>query len=154
MAEVDMGATGGTISGQCLCGAVTFRADVAKREVDTCHCSMCRRWSAGPYIGLVHDGAVAFEGADNIGVYKSSMWEERAFCKVCGSSLYYRLLGTAHYSFSANALDDQSGLVLTSQIFIDEKPAYYDFANDTPKLTGAQVFAAFASSEKAERTHG
>jgi hypothetical protein len=152
MAEADKGAMGGTISGRCLCGAVAFRADVAKREVDICHCSMCRRWSAGPYIGLGYDGVVAFEGADNICVYKSSEWAERAFCKVCGTSLYYHLLGTDHYSFSANALDDQSGLVLTLQIFIDEKPAYYDFANDTPKLTGAEAFAAF--NAKTERNNG
>ena len=150
MVEADMGALGGTVSGRCLCGAVTFKADIATREVDVCHCSMCRRWSAGPYIGLGHDGAVTFEGADNIGVYKSSEWAERAFCKVCGSSLYYHLLGTDHYSFSANAIDDQSEFILTSQIFIDEKPPYYDFANDTPKLTGAQVFAAFNSSAKPE----
>ena len=141
---------GGTIRGRCLCGAVSFAAEVAKREVDICHCGMCRRWSAGPYIGLGHDGAVALEGAENVSVYKSSEWAERAFCKVCGSSLYYRLLGTDHYSFSAGALDDQSRLVLTMQIFIDEKPAYYDLANDTPKLTGAQVFAAFNSSAKTE----
>ncbi len=32
----------------------------------------------------------------------------------------------------------------TSQIFIDEKPAYYDFANKTHNMTGAEVFAAFA----------
>jgi hypothetical protein len=129
---------------------VTFTAEVAKREVDICHCAMCRRWSAGPYIGLGHDGAVAFGGTENVGVYKSSDWAERAFCKVCGSSLYYHLLGTDHYSFSAGALDDQSRLVLTKQIFIDEKPAYYDLANDTPKLTGAQAFASFNSSAKTE----
>ncbi|HEX2842757.1 GFA family protein [Hyphomicrobium sp.] len=146
-----MGAAGNTVTGKCLCGAVTFAADVSTRDVDACHCSMCRRWSAGPYIGLSHNGPVTFTGAENIGAYKSSEWAERGFCKVCGSSLFYHLLGTEHYSFSANALDDQSGFSLTSQIFIDEKPAYYDFANDTPKLTGAEVFAAFAKAGEAEQ---
>ena len=37
-----------------------------------------------------------------------------------------------------------SGYAFTSQIFIDEKPAYYDFANKTHNMTGAEVFAAFA----------
>jgi len=138
----------GSISGQCLCGAVKFSAVVAKREVDVCHCNMCLRWSAGPYIGLPHDGDVTFSGSDNIGVYKSSEWAERGFCKACGSSLFYHLLGTDHYSFSAGALDKQDGLTLTAQIFIDEKPAYYDFANDTPKLTGAEVMAAFEAEGK------
>jgi hypothetical protein len=139
-----------TVKGHCLCGAVGFSADVAKLDVDACHCRMCRRWSAGPYIGLPYDGKAAFTGSDNIGRYKSSEWAERAFCKLCGSSLYYHLIGTDHYSFSASALDDQSGLVLTSQIFIDEKPDYYDFANDTPKLTGAEVFATFNAGNETE----
>lgn len=143
-------AAGGIVTGQCLCGAVKFTAEIARREVDACHCGMCRRWSAGPYIGIGHDGPVTFEGAGCIGLYKSSDWAERGFCKVCGSSLFYHLLGTDHYSFSAGALDDQSGLALTAQIFIDEKPAYYDFANDTPKLTGAEVFAAFSGSAQTE----
>ncbi len=138
-----MGNSGSEVSGKCLCGAVTFTADVAKRDIDACHCDMCRRWSAGPYIGLPHDGAVAFTGGESLGVYKSSEWAERGFCKACGSSLFYHLLGTDHYSFSVNALNDQRGFRLTSQIFIDEKPDFYDFANDTPKLTGAEVFAAF-----------
>ncbi len=143
-----MATAGGRIGGRCLCGAVSFSAVAAKRDVDICHCGMCRRWSAGPFIGFPHDGEVVFEGAENIGLYKSSEWAERAFCRVCGSSLYYHLLGTDHYSFSAGVLDDQSGLTLTQEIFIDEKPAYYDFANDTPKLTGAEVFAAFEADSE------
>jgi hypothetical protein len=135
------------LSGRCLCGAVSFRIETAKRDVDVCHCSMCRRWSSGPFIGLAHDGKVAFEGAENIGVYKSSEWGERGFCKVCGASLYWHLADSDHYSFSAGALDDQSDLTLTQQIFIDEKPAYYDLANDTPKLTGEEAVAAFISGQ-------
>lgn len=138
------------ISGRCLCGAVTFTADVAKRDVDVCHCSMCRRWTAGPFIGLMHQGAVAFEGADNIGVYKSSEWGERAFCKVCGTSLFWRLTGADTYSFSAGVLDDQTGIQLTMQIFIEEKPDYYDFANDTPRLTGAEAMALLSSGDTTE----
>ncbi|WP_072390467.1 GFA family protein [Hyphomicrobium sp. CS1GBMeth3] len=145
-----MATAGNAISGRCLCGAVTFSADVAKREVDICHCNMCRRWAAGPYIGLPHDGEVAFKGAENIGVYKSSEWAERGFCKVCGSSLFYHLLGTDHYSFSAGVLDDQSGLVLTAEIFIDEKPDYYAFSSDVPKRTGAEAFAAFEANAASE----
>lgn len=148
-----MASAGEHISGRCLCGAVTFAADVAKREADVCHCSMCRRWAAGPYIGLSHNGDVAFTGSENIGLYKSSDWAERGFCKICGSSLFYHLLGTDHYSFSANALDDDAGLVLTLQIFIEEKPGYYDFANDTPKLTGAEAFAAFEAKAASEAEH-
>ena len=48
------------------------------------------------------------------------------------------------YFVSAEAFDDRDGYRLHQQIFIDEKPAYYDFANKTHNMTGAEVFAAFA----------
>jgi hypothetical protein len=143
------------VTGRCLCGGVTFSVAAGRREVDACHCNMCRRWSAGPYIGFPHDGELILQGGDNVSLYKSSEWAERAFCKRCGSSLYYHLLGTDHYSFSAGLLDDQDGLSLTQEIFIDEKPGYYDLANSTPKLTGAEVFAAFeAKSDDTEARDG
>ena len=47
---------------------------------------------------------------------------------------------------SAGLFQDQ-GFELTGQIFIDEKPALYDFRNDTRKLTGAEVMAAFAAGQ-------
>ena len=92
-------------------------------------------------------GPVEFEGEEHIMRYKSSDWGERGFCGVCGSSLFYHLLPTGEYMVSPCALDDQSGLKFTNQIFIDEKPAYYDFANDTVKMTGAEVFAMYAPKE-------
>lgn len=145
-----MATAGRTISGRCLCGAVQFAADIAKRHVDICHCGMCRRWSGGPFMGVAHDGAVRFEGADNIGVYASSEWGERAFCRICGTSLYWHLKGTQLYSFSAGALDDQSDLSLALQIFVDEKPAFYDFANETEMMTGAEAMAALSPDKATE----
>lgn len=140
-----------TVTGRCLCGGVRYQLETAKREVDVCHCGMCRRWSSGPFIAFGHEGTIAFEGAENVGVYKSSEWAERAFCKVCGSPLYYHLLGSGFYALSAGTLDDQSRLTLSQQIFIDEKPPYYDFANDTPRLTGAEFIAAFEAAKAAEK---
>jgi hypothetical protein len=34
---------------------------------------------------------------------------------------------------------------LSNEIFIDEKPEYYEFSNQTTKLTGQQVFEQFAA---------
>lgn len=143
-----MATAGSTVSGRCLCGAVRFSFETATRDVGICHCGMCRRWAAGPFLALEHQGAVAFEGGDKIGVYKSSEWGERAFCKACGTSLYWRMSGTDHYALSAGALDDQSRLALTTEIFIDEKPLYYAFANETKKMTGAEVVAAFGDGKE------
>jgi hypothetical protein len=41
-------------------------------------------------------------------------------------------------------LDTQPAGPLHQQIFIDEKPAFYDLAGDVPAMTGAEVFALYA----------
>ena len=35
----------------------------------------------------------------------------------------------------------------SDQVFVDEKPAYYDFANKTHNMTGAEVFAEFGPAQ-------
>ncbi len=139
------------LSGGCLCGAVRFTAAPRDHELGACHCSMCRKWSAGPFLALECGGTVKVEDATNLGVYRSSEWAERCFCKQCGAVLFYRLVGKDFYAVSAESFDDRSGFAFTSQIFVDEKPSYYDFANKTKNMTGPEVFAAFAqASEQAK----
>ena len=48
------------------------------------------------------------------------------------------------YFVTAGLFQEQS-FELASQIFIDEKPSYYELANETPKLTGREVFEQFAN---------
>lgn len=97
----------------------------------------------------LHCGAqVVFNGAEHIRRYASSDWAERAFCSRCGSHLYYRLLASGEYLMPAGAFEQQD-FELTSQIYIDCKPPYYAFANQTPTLTEAQVIAQFAPPDGA-----
>ncbi len=142
-----MNAAAKTLSGGCLCGAVRFTAAPREHDVGVCHCGMCRKWSAGPFFALDVGSTLTVEDATDLGSYRSSEWAERCFCKKCGSTLFYRLVGKDYDVVSAEAFDDKTGFALTSQIFIDEKPAYYDFANKTKTMTGAEVFAAFGASE-------
>lgn len=89
---------------------------------------------------------VTFEGEDNISVFSSSEWAERGFCKLCGSHLFYRLKQNHQYFMAAGVFDDETKLVLDHQVFIDQKPAYYCFANETQDLTEAEVFAQFGGA--------
>jgi hypothetical protein len=132
-------------SGSCLCGAVRFTASPQDHEFGACHCSMCRRWSAGPFLSVECGGTVVIEDSACVGFYRSSEWAERGFCTRCGTPLFYRLVGQTFYAVSLEAFDDRSNFQFASQIFIDEKPTYYDFANATKTMTGAEVFAAFAA---------
>ena len=131
-------------SGGCLCGAVRFTVARQISETGACHCTMCRRWAGGPFFAVDAGDAITFSGQDNITTYRSSDWAERAFCKKCGANLYYRLVEANQFFVATGALDDQSQLTMVSQVFIDEKPDFYDFANDTEKMTGAELFAKYA----------
>ncbi len=136
------------VAGRCLCGAVRYSATLKSREIGACHCSMCRRWSGGPLLAVEVDGAVEFASADMIGTYRASEWGERGFCRRCGTNLFWRMQDGPHVALCAGTLDDDSGLSFTSEIFIDEKPDYYAFANDTTRLTGQQVFEMFAPDQE------
>lgn len=136
-----------TLNSQCLCQKVSIQVAEAKPHVDSCHCSMCRKWSGGPLLAIDCGSNVKFEGEDNIKIFDSSEWAERGFCSNCGTHLFYRLKQTNQYIMPAglfDQLDDLGNAEFTTQIFIDEKPRYYDFANPTKMMTGEEVFAAFA----------
>jgi hypothetical protein len=87
--------------------------------------------------------AVEFEGgievAGPVRWFASSEWAERGSCETCGSALLWRLKDLSMTNVAVGAFDDQSifaGVEL--HIFVDAKPAYYDFADDAPRLTAAQ----------------
>lgn len=133
--------------GQCLCGAVRIVARRTGNGVDVCHCGMCRRWCGGPLMEIDCGTDVQIEGEENVTVFDSSPWAERGFCKTCGTNLFYRLKDTGQHLILAGLFDDVDDLVLNSQVFIDEKPAFYRFANETKTLTGAEIYAMYGPSE-------
>ena len=136
-----------TYSGKCLCGAVTLTVTPKNIHFDACHCSMCRRWAGGPLLAVECEADAVFEGKDSIRVYDSSEWAQRGFCKACGTHLYYRLKGDGHFAVPIGLLDDSVPWEFTTQIFVDQQPNYYEFANETKHMTGAEVFAAFAPEQ-------
>lgn len=92
--------------------------------------------------------SVRFESEADLGIYRSSDWGERGFCRKCGTSLFWRTHSKEHYNVPVSAFDDPGPVKLANEIFIDEKPDFYTFANDTHKMTGAEVFAMFAQENK------
>jgi hypothetical protein len=135
------------LSGSCLCGAVRFSARPEKLEMDVCHCGMCRKWSGGTFMA-VPCGEVKVVDEAALGVYPSSDWAERVFCRSCGSSLFWRLRGRGGpVAVSMQSFDDLSPFTFAEEIFIDEKPSLYAFAGERPRKTGAQVVAEFAAKQ-------
>ena len=132
------------IPGQCLCGGVSFDV-TAGESLDVCHCRMCQRWTGSVFIDLsVEDKDIHFSSDETLTWYDSSDWAKRGFCKRCGSSLFYRLKQEgAKWAVLAGALDLPPGMRIREEIFIDEKPDYYDLAGDRERVTGAEILARF-----------
>lgn len=133
--------------GHCLCGAVRITARNASNKVDACHCGMCRRWCGGPLMEIDCGTDVSFEGEQNITVFDSSPWAERGFCSKCGTNLFYRLKDSQEHQVLVGLFDDVEGLVFDRQVFIDEKPPFYRFADKTHDLTGAEIVALYGSPD-------
>ncbi len=131
--------------GSCLCGSVSLLATTVSPTVGACHCGMCRKWVGGPFMAVDCGTEVGFIGHEFIGIYASSEWAERGFCKQCGSALFYRLKESGQYMLSAGLLDIEADLDFDHQVFIDEKPDYYSFSNQTKDMTGAELFAKYGA---------
>ena len=147
--------SGVATTGHCLCGAVRYRLETPPEGYSACHCSMCRRWSGGIELGLTFmEGDIHWEGAENIRTYASSDWAERGFCGTCGSGLFWRLTAAGPMqgmmSLSAGSLDSLDGLELTTEVYIDHKPAGHAFAGERKRMTEAEVLAMAGVSDTGE----
>lgn len=136
-----------SIQGQCLCGAVSVTAQVDDPSIGACHCRQCRQWTSSPMQTIDCGTNVQFAGEDNIGIFNSSDWAERGFCKQCGSALFYRLKQNGQLIMAAGIFNNLEGFVFDHEVFIDEKPGFYAFANKTHQMTGKEVFDYFANQQ-------
>ncbi|MCA0909209.1 GFA family protein [Qipengyuania gaetbuli] len=128
------------IEGRCLCSAVRIELDEPAGQVEICQCSMCRRWGGAFYSALSGSG-FTIHGEDQIAVYQSSAWAERAFCKTCGSNLWFKFLPTGNRSFSAGLFDDAGGAEIEKEIFVDEAASWACVAGEHPRMTGEEIIA-------------
>lgn len=136
--------TSNTINGHCLCKKVTITATPNELHVGPCHCESCRRWASGPFFAIDCKNQVVIKGQEWIKTYDSSDWADRGFCSECGTNLFYRLKGQNHYMFAVGLFTEQSDFVMDHQVFIDEKPSFYSFSEQTKNMTGEECFALFS----------
>ena len=130
-------------NGTCLCGGVHVTAKNISNSVGACHCGMCRKWCGGPLMAMNCGSNVTFDGQNSVSVFNSSAWAERGFCKTCGSHLFYRLKESDEYIVPAGLFDNQEAFVFDTQVFIDRKPSFYSFENQTNDMTEAEIFEKY-----------
>jgi len=148
-----------TRSGGCLCGAVRFTAGLTKTTFGACHCEMCRRWTGSTLLGItVPTGNISWDGAEHIATRQTSAWAMRAWCRDCGSNLYFRVIAEGPYAgdteLPIGLFDDPNGLSLSNEIYIDHKPDSFAFAGEGRHLmTRQQCIDAFAPKSEQGDSH-
>ena len=136
----------GNAMGQCLCGAVRFAVDSVDVHFHACQCAMCHRWGGGPFFAANVKGFALQSPADDVGIYSSSDWAERTFCRRCGTSLYYRLKPADLYLVNIGCFDDQAQFTLGGEIFVDSACAAPALAGNHERLTEAETLARFGAT--------
>ncbi len=127
-------------TGRCLCGAVTLSARLPKSDIHVCHCTQCQRWTGGGPLFVVEVEDLEVSGADQISTYRASDHGERASCATCGSPLWWKMQGRPVRSVALGLLDDQAGLKVGEEIFVDHRPCWLDRFDGASQSTEAQEF--------------
>ena len=139
-----------TRSGRCLCGAVSFNATLASDGIEACHCRQCQQWTGGGPLFTVRVSEIEINGSDAAVTYRASDWGERAFCRTCGSPLWWKMQTGRVASVTAGLLDDQSGLSVTGEIFVDYRPAWLPAWPGAAQSTEADELAKLDAYLKGE----
>jgi len=81
------------LKGSCLCGSVSYRVDGPVESASHCFCTMCQKQhgaGAGTYANVARADLSIERGADCVTEFSSSEHGRRAFCRRCGSTLFWR----------------------------------------------------------------
>jgi hypothetical protein len=81
------------LKGSCLCAEVAYTVAGPVESASHCFCTMCQKQhgaGAGTYANVARADLHIERGEDNITEFASSAQGRRAFCRRCGSTLFWR----------------------------------------------------------------
>lgn len=82
--------------GSCLCGDIKVAVSGFKATAANCHCGMCRKFHGAAYGTLVSVEQLQWlAGRELIKEFTAPNGSVRSFCSQCGSSLGFRVKGSA-----------------------------------------------------------
>lgn len=84
-------------------------------------------------------------GENMIRAYNHSDWGQRAVCGSCGSTLYWKMQDRPIAFVALGLLDDQSGIAITEEIFVDARPDWFPPFAGAAQRTEAEMKAQLAA---------
>lgn len=128
------------VTGGCLCGAVRYEIRGPFLRAGHCHCSRCRRHSG---TAMSTQGRVRREdfrlihGLESVCNYRVEGHASKAFCEVCGSSLFGGDWPDGHeVSIRLGSLDDDPPVAPQFHTFVEAKASWDEIRDDLPQYPG------------------
>ncbi len=110
------------IEGGCFCGKVRYAIEEGAYRVGNCHCTMCRRIHAAPYVTwmLVPIDRFRFLG-ETPARLRSSAEGTRYFCGACGSHLACVEEHQPEMAVAVGSMDTPDRFSPTMAVFTDTR---------------------------------
>lgn len=125
------------IHGSCLCGAVRLEVqEPLERAPEACHCTQCRKQTGSYLIAVnVRRSALKVLGEDAVAWYQSSAKVERGFCRICGSTLFWKpnIEGYEWTGVAMGCIDTPLSLAVAKHTFVADKGGYYEINDGAPQ---------------------
>ena len=124
-----------SLKASCLCGGIQLRTHGYHRGVKNCHCIQCMK-THGHYAAYtnVQEQNVRFSKKRTLKWFRSSKRAKRGFCRKCGASLFFKLIGSNNISIAAGIFNGPTKLKTKMNIFVKGKLDYYKLDNHLPKF--------------------
>ena len=124
-----------SLKASCLCGGIQLRTYGYHRDVENCHCIQCMK-THGHHAAYtnVQEQNVKFLKKRTLKWFRSSKRAKRGFCRKCGASLFFKIIGSNNISIAAGMFNGPPKLKTKMNIFVKGKLDYYKLDNHLPKF--------------------
>jgi len=128
-----------TMTGQCLCGAVSYKVEGDLQMTGVCHCKNCQRQAGSSYSVLFAVADDQIEISGDLQTYEdtadSGNTVYRHFCPKCGSPVKTSLPTQPGMTFiKAGTLDDTSVLHPSIHFWTGSKQDWVKVDDDVPQM--------------------
>lgn len=140
------------VTAKCCCNKVVLEISGVDPEFTACHCSTCQYIHSGPGFGAKCNDVKIVKGAELVTGYKPAIWATWHFCSNCGTRLHYKFADDVwkskedRYVVSVGLLYEAgvNNFNMFKEVSYDEKPPYYCFAGNRPRLTTSETYVLYA----------
>jgi len=121
------------LKGSCLCRAVVYSASDTGESASHCYCRMCQKQhgaGAGSYTNISRADLIIESGQALITEFASSEHGRRAFCQLCGSTLFWRSEQSPdRIAVALGTLDSVFAELVEIELHTDTKPPWLPMRN-------------------------